>query len=213
MMKQLALFDAPAPQAILSAPTRKVGRYATHLSKPAIIPPEVEVMSIPTKWRDLVAFVREELLPAHHEAVVTGDAAEQIRTSTLIRRCRSMGANFDALGEALKAKDGVIPLWGQPGRFTLTIAGCEADCTYDGLLGHGGVGTEMKGARFYTCTGFYHFKLVPPEGGFVATGGLSLTEWIVYMAEEKIGPNPDLYGDFQEVDDWYRQGNRIEGAA
>ncbi len=75
------------------------------------------------------------------ETVLEGIAAEVDQIAILLNGGTSFGMAVDGGGlrqveAALRAADGAVPRWGQPGRFLVTLeAGCRVWVDYDGLTG------------------------------------------------------------------------------
>lgn len=75
--------------------------------------------------------------------------------------------------------DGVIPMFGQKGRFIIEISGCVIDFTYDGLFGIcGGAARVVHLDRpFISETGYRSFQ-VCPDDFVIAAPNMNVVAWL-----------------------------------
>lgn len=85
------------------------------------------------------------------------------------------------------ADDGKVPMYGQKGRFLLTLAGCQVDFEYEGIFGIcGGRAHVVDLDRpFISGTGFRSFQVIPFDK-IVWTGGLPVDEYLRRVCESQL---------------------------
>lgn len=91
------------------------------------------------------------------------------------------------LAKQTAAEDGKVPMYGQRGRFLMTIAGCRVDFQYDGLFGIcGGSANVVDLDRpFISETGYRSFQVCPIDR-VIWTGGLPVEEYLRRVCEKQL---------------------------
>lgn len=99
--------------------------------------------------------------------------------------CWSSAADW--LAKQTAADDGKVPMYGQRGRFLMTIAGCRVDFGYDGLFGIcGGDANVVDLDRpFISETGYRSFQVCPMDR-VIWTGGLPVDEYLRRVCENQL---------------------------
>lgn len=93
----------------------------------------------------------------------------------------------DWLGTASAQKDGLEPVFGQKGRFLITLEGCRVDFRYSGLFGICGGEARVVDLDqpFISETGYRSFQVVPMDH-LVFADGLSLRGWLERVCEAQL---------------------------
>lgn len=137
-------------------------------------------------------------IAGYHAAALSGDAAGMTKHGddvTAAVRSASFALNTYQLAAAdqmrpyLEAKPGEEPMWGQPGRWVIEIAGCRADFHYGGLLDYLGNAAHVIDLEkpFISETGFRSFVGLGhgDVDGVIGTGGLSPSAWFSRACAEQ----------------------------
>ncbi|HIG21753.1 MAG TPA: hypothetical protein EYG02_10505 [Henriciella marina] len=133
---------------------------------------------LPSTMDDAIAYMRSEILPQHHNAMMALDFETAIawREEAHLLASKLNGghcgiiAGPDAPGcildERSRSADGNVPIWGQSGTFTLSLATMRCSVDVDGMFGIGGkfmqwTSFSVKAVdwdrRFLSSTGYRSF--------------------------------------------------------